>query len=288
MISRFPGPWRIAEFQNGFAVYDATDRELGFFYGRTDPDMAGHGGFLMIDDARQIAVDFAKLPEIFKQTSSRSEVAASTEHEELAELETNRSPQVATGTWRLPRAAKLPPGLPVIKAPTTAPNAISFEADGWVSTPLLRRPAAKKGTPRSTERDTARAGQFGLIVFLALAAMQCCIWLAIRGPVLVERISIWRPTCFLVSCETEAQPHREALAQPEPKSQPEPQPQAQPQPSAPPQTQAQPRIQPRLQPLRHPPPRPHMLNGVVVGGEPQQRSPIDCWRDRSIRGPCFD
>src|SRR6266478_8144871 len=34
MTSRFPGPWRIAEFPNGFAVYDATGRQLGFFYGR--------------------------------------------------------------------------------------------------------------------------------------------------------------------------------------------------------------------------------------------------------------
>jgi hypothetical protein len=32
-------------------------------------------------------------------------------------------------------------GLPCIKAPTTVPNAISFEPDGWISTPLLRRAA---------------------------------------------------------------------------------------------------------------------------------------------------
>ncbi len=31
--------------------------------------------------------------------------------------------------------------LPYIKAPTTVPNAISFEPDGWTSTPLLRRPS---------------------------------------------------------------------------------------------------------------------------------------------------
>jgi hypothetical protein len=30
-------------------------------------------------------------------------------------------------------------GLPCIKAPATVPNAISFEPDGWISTPLLRR-----------------------------------------------------------------------------------------------------------------------------------------------------
>jgi hypothetical protein len=64
MNSRFPGPWRIAKFPNGFAVYDATGRQLGFFYGRTDPNTAGRTGFVMIDEARQIAVDFARLPEL--------------------------------------------------------------------------------------------------------------------------------------------------------------------------------------------------------------------------------
>jgi len=39
MTSRFPGPWRIAEFPNGFAVYDATGRQLGFFHGRADPNI---------------------------------------------------------------------------------------------------------------------------------------------------------------------------------------------------------------------------------------------------------
>jgi hypothetical protein len=199
------------------------------------------------------------------------------------------SPQDEPETRCLPPAAQSPliPGLPYIKAPTTVPNAISFESEGWISTPLLRRPGAKKATPRSAERDTAQAGRlaFGLIVFLALAATQFFIWLAIRGPALLERISSLRPRCYIVSCETQAQPHHEAQTQPAPKShsQPEPQPQALLQP------QAQPQIQPRAQPPRHPPSsRPHVLDGVVVGRGPQRRSPIECWRDRSIRGPCFD
>jgi hypothetical protein len=34
------------------------------FYGRADPNIAGHTGFLTMDEARQMAIDFAKLPEL--------------------------------------------------------------------------------------------------------------------------------------------------------------------------------------------------------------------------------
>src|SRR5260221_3537728 len=145
MTSRFTGPWRIAEFPNGFAVYDATGRQLGFFYGRADPNMAGHAGFLTIGDARQIAVDFARLPELLKQTSDRSEVATSPEDDKLAKLETNRSPQDVPETSRLPRAAQLSvitvTGLPLVKAPTTIRRSIPFEPDRRRSTRMLRRPS---------------------------------------------------------------------------------------------------------------------------------------------------
>jgi hypothetical protein len=108
-----------------------------------DPNTAGHIGFLMIDEARQIAVDFAGLPELLRQTSGRSELATSQRDDKLAKLETSRSPQGAPETWRLPRATQLPrvTGLPLVEAPTSIPSAISFELDAWTSTPLLRRPS---------------------------------------------------------------------------------------------------------------------------------------------------
>src|SRR5713226_2223658 len=144
MTSRFPGPWRIAEFPNGFAVYDATGRQLGFFYGRADPNMAGHADFLTIGDARQIAVDFARLPELLNQTSGRSEVATSPEDDRLAKLETNRSPQAGPETSRLLRPAQLSVitvgGSPLAKAPTTIRRSIPFKPDGRRSTRMLRRP----------------------------------------------------------------------------------------------------------------------------------------------------
>ena len=70
MTTRFPTPWRIVEMPSGFAVDDATGQQLGVFYGRADPNAAGHTGFLTIDEARQMAVDFARLPELLERTSA--------------------------------------------------------------------------------------------------------------------------------------------------------------------------------------------------------------------------
>jgi hypothetical protein len=96
----------------------------------------------MIDEARQIAVDFARLPEVLKQTSDRSKVATCPEDDKRAKFEISRSPQRAQETWGLPRCAQLPPvaGLPSVEMPTTIANSISFRRDGWKSTSLLRRP----------------------------------------------------------------------------------------------------------------------------------------------------
>jgi hypothetical protein len=69
MTTRFPAPWRIVELPNGFAVEDATGKQIGVFYGRA-PCSAGHTGIMTIDEARQMAIDFAKLPELLKQNGN--------------------------------------------------------------------------------------------------------------------------------------------------------------------------------------------------------------------------
>ncbi len=66
MITSFPAPWRIVEIPTGFAVEDATGKQIGVFYGRV-PNTAGHTGIMTMDEARQMAVDFARLPELLKR-----------------------------------------------------------------------------------------------------------------------------------------------------------------------------------------------------------------------------
>jgi hypothetical protein len=62
---RFP-PWQVIELQGGYAVEDAAGHRLGVFYGRADASAAKQAGVLTLDEARQMAFDFATLPELLK------------------------------------------------------------------------------------------------------------------------------------------------------------------------------------------------------------------------------
>jgi hypothetical protein len=85
----------------------------------------------------------------------------------FTDFQTSCSPQGEPETRRLPRAAQLPPiaGLPYIKAPTTVPNAISIEPDGWISTPLLRQPS----NPLSNRTK--------LLIAVGVAALPACYFM---------------------------------------------------------------------------------------------------------------
>jgi hypothetical protein len=130
MTGRLPRPWRIVEIPHGFAVDDATGQRLAVFYGLAERNTGRQTNFLTIDEARQMAVDFAKLSEMLEQTSGRSMVTPSPEGDRLAKLETNRSPEGALEAWRLPRV-QLPAvaGLPLAEvhreaSPTAAIMAV--------------------------------------------------------------------------------------------------------------------------------------------------------------------
>jgi hypothetical protein len=51
----------------GYAVQDANGQQFSWFYGRADPDVARHAGVLTLDEARRMAVNFARLSELLRR-----------------------------------------------------------------------------------------------------------------------------------------------------------------------------------------------------------------------------
>jgi len=57
----------VLELPGGYAVEDAQGYRLGLFlHGRADPSTAKQADVLTRDEARRMAFDFARLPELLK------------------------------------------------------------------------------------------------------------------------------------------------------------------------------------------------------------------------------
>ncbi len=61
---RLPPPWSVNELDEAFVVSDANGQVLAYVYFRRDPNTARQAKVLTWDEARRVAANIAKLPEV--------------------------------------------------------------------------------------------------------------------------------------------------------------------------------------------------------------------------------
>jgi hypothetical protein len=66
----FPAPWSVEETAACFIVKDSSGQKLGYFCYEEEPGRRAAAKLLSKDEARRMAVNFARLPELCWQHNS--------------------------------------------------------------------------------------------------------------------------------------------------------------------------------------------------------------------------
>ena len=64
---RFPPPWSAELQPNYYVIRDADGQQLAYIYYSNDPDRRSAAKLLTQDEARRIAANIAKLPELISK-----------------------------------------------------------------------------------------------------------------------------------------------------------------------------------------------------------------------------
>jgi hypothetical protein len=68
---RFPPPWSIEDIGVAFKVCDSTGQRLAYVYFEDEPGRRSAAKLLSKDEARRIAVNIAKLPDLLSKTQDK-------------------------------------------------------------------------------------------------------------------------------------------------------------------------------------------------------------------------